>query len=746
MEQAVDYQHDDTELNELVMQQEQQRLAKLAAFAATIADKRKDAVEGRRLSGIEQIWQEDEEYYAGVDELNRGELLLKPATSEGRLMRTSTDRDANRSNVFVNITQPYVDMASARAADMLLPTDDKPFAAKPTPIPEVGKFTDSQELMPDGQAKVGDAAKAFIAEMTEKAKGAETQIWDWLVESRWHGEMRKVIEQTARIGTSVLKGPFPIKRKMRRMTQGEGGVMQLEIAEELKPASKWIDVRNLYPDPSCGDTIHNGRYIFEKDDLSARQLRDLLGTGYIDSEILQVLKEGPGKRFIEMGRTDLLKDNELFEIWHYYGFAEADDMRAAGCECQEDNVMPVQIVMVNDRVIKATQSVMDSGEFPYDVMRWTYTADSWAGLGVARQVRTAQRMVNAASRNLMDNAGVSAGPQIILNDSAVYPADGVWTITPFKIWRVSGDADIAEVQHAFTTVMIPTLQRELEAIIKMALEFAERATNMPLILQGQQGASTETVGGMQILSANGNTVMRRVAKIADDQVIEPHIIRYYEWLMIYGDDKYKGDYTIEAQGTTAFYERDAQAQMVMQLLPMAGDPEFRLSKDRLMLEILKVNKISPERVRVTDEEWKQMQEAMQKNPPTDPRVAATKEVAQLKAQADMEKAKLVQQSDMAEIERKGQLQENEFGLKLQMQQSEQEHQERMQRMQLDLKMMELAQAQQISLDSIKASLAGTTAKLSMQKELSLMNGQAKQVATPETEPVGLAPDGQAFQR
>jgi hypothetical protein len=601
-------------------------------------------------------------------------------------------------------------------------------------------------MMPDGQAKVGDAAKQFIGEMTEKSNNAETQIWDWLVESRWHGEKRKVIEQTARVGTSILKGPFPVKRKMRSISKAEDGTLALEIKEELKPASKWLDVWNFYPDPSCGDNIHNGRYTFERDDISARQVRDLIGTGYIDSELLEVLKEGPGKRNVENARHELVKDNELFEVWYYYGFADADDMQAAGCECQEGSVIPVQIVMINDRVVKASMSVLDSGEFPYDVMRWTYVSGTWAGLGVARQVRTAQNMVNAGSRNLMDNAGVSAGPQIIINDAAVYPADNEWSITPLKIWRVSGDADIAEVQHAFTSVVIPTMQVELTAIIKMALEFAERATNMPLLLQGQQGASTETVGGMQILNANGSTVLRRIAKIADDDVIEPHILRYYEWLMIYGDEAMKGDYTVDALGSTAFYERDAQAQMIMQLLPMANDPEFKLSKDRLMTEILKANRISQERVRMTDQEWKDLQKKLQENPPVDPRIAGAKEVAQIKSAGDMQKAQLVQQSDMQELQFKQDSMQSEFQLKLQMQQSEQEHQERMQRMKLDVEMVKLAQEQKISLDSIKASLASDTMKLTTQKELSLMNGKAKQVATPPSEPVGRAPDGQAYQR
>lgn len=728
-------------------QAEQERLAKLAAFAGKLADKRKEAKDGRRLSGIETLWREDDDYYSGIDAYNRGELaLLKPATVSGR--PTAQDKiQATRSTVFVNITQPYVDMASARVSDMLLPTDDKPFHIKPSPIPEVSKHIDNPEVLADGQSTVGDAAKAFISEMTDKADKAETQIWDWLVESRWHGEMRKVIEQCSRIGTSVMKGPYPVKRKKRTMKKTEDGAMALVIEEELKPSSKMVDVWNFYPDPACGDNIHNGRYVFERGDISARQLRDLKGTGYIDSEIDAIIKEGPDRRNAESNHHDLVKDNEMFEIWYYTGMADYDDLLSTGCDCEEGDVIPVTVVLVNDRVIKASVSILDSGEFPYDVMRWQYRADSWAGTGVARQVRTAQNMVNAAARNLMDNAGVSAGPQIIMRDGVVYPADGDYTLSPLKIWRVDANADIQQVQHAITSITIPTMQVELQNIIKMALEFAERATSMPLLLQGQQGASTETVGGMQILQANASTVLRRIAKISDDDVIEPHIIRYYEWLMIYGDDDtMKGDYSIEALGSTAFYERDAQAQMIMQMLPMAGDPEFRLSKEKLMTEVLKANKISPERVRLNDEEWQALQQKMQQNQPVLPQI----EAAKIRVDGDLQKAQLVQQSDMAEIQAKSEAMKSEFALKLHMNEEQMAHEMEIEKLRYQVKLMELSQAQNISLDAIKASLAGQTMSLKTQKELAYAsldakNGKPDQVIEPKTEVPGRAPDGQAYQ-
>ena len=81
-----------------------------------------------------------------------------------------------------------------------------------------------------------------------------------------------------------------------------------------------------------------------------------------------------------------------------------------------------------------------------------------------------------------------------------------------------------------------------------------------------------------------------------------------------------------------------------------------------------------------------------------------------------------------------------------MQQQEHEHQERIEQLRYDMKVIELAQAQNISIDSIKASLADTAMRLRVQKDLSAEKGLAKQVATPPSEPQGKAPDGQAYQK
>jgi hypothetical protein len=139
--------------NENQAQAEADRLSRLAAFAGKLSTKRKEAVNGRLTSGIEAEWNKCDDYYEGIDDLNRSEMMQKPATSEGRVTIRLKPEDVSRSTVFVNITQPYCDMGAARVADMLLPTDDKPFSFSPTPIPEMSDALKDQSPMPGGQRR-----------------------------------------------------------------------------------------------------------------------------------------------------------------------------------------------------------------------------------------------------------------------------------------------------------------------------------------------------------------------------------------------------------------------------------------------------------------------------------------------------------------------------------------------------------------------------------------------------------------
>jgi hypothetical protein len=789
----------------------ERRMEQVQAFGMRIAKKRDEAVEGRTSSGVEDTWVQCEEFYEGIDDANRGETgsSLKPSTSGSSSVNKKKE---SRSTVFLNITRPYCDAASAKVADMLLPTDDRNWGIKPTPVPllvsalkdetpipaelagaasQAGVTPQGAPAMPTPQGStpdvsalqggaqamldqqqppaapgqppakppapptVADLARKAVAMATEKAEIAEKQIEDWHSECQYNAEVRKVIEDCAKLGTGILKGPFPM-RKTRRAMRMENGVATLEMESVIIPVSKRIDPWNFYPDPACGDSIHNGQYCFEKDLITARQLNDLKGTDYLDDQIDEVLEEGPGKRNVNSMRLNQasVNDKEKFEIWYGSIFVTAEELEAANIESDNEEGAYALVTLVNDRVIKVAMQPLDGGEFCYDVMPWQRRPNLPYGIGVAEQVRTPQRIVNAGSRNMMDNAGVSAGGQIVIRRGAVEPADGSWNITPRKIWYVKDDADIRSVNDAFAMVTLASAQQELMNIIQFAMKMAEDVTGLPMLLQGQQGKAPDTLGGMQLLQNNASSVLRRLARTFDDCITAPHIRRYYQWLLEYGEnDEAKGDFMVDARGSTALVERDLGNQAIIQMGALVANPMYGLDPALWSEEMLRAQKLDPKRFVLSDE--KKAEAAKNAQPPIMPQI----EVAKIRAEIDtkrleLEKEVAAQREATAQTKIKVDTDRDTVYVQAEQARNESEAAMRMRELEVkrEIEMLRYATQQKVTLEQIRADLADSAAKINLQRELAgvahavdMRKHNSSQVMKPPVEPPGRADPGEAYQ-
>lgn len=791
--------------------EEEDRIRILESLGTSLSAKRREAIAARAASGIENEWTGDEEFYQGYDDKNKSEFT-NTASKPTESGNSSEMVKSAGSTVFPNITQPYVDAAAARVGDMLLPTDDRNFAIEPTPIPDLMELMNQSgvQMPPDamppaamqppmqpGMPPMGGTAEGMPqpgmesgmppgmpgqppamppdpvmqavieakvafdkakAEATRKAEKAQTRIDDWLSESQYHAEARKMIDDAAKLGSGVMKGPVPVKRRVKKWEKIDG-VSALKMLDEIKPGSFRVDPWNFYPDGACGESIHNGAYTFERDSLTEKKLEDLKGmAGYIDAQIDKCIDEGP-----KSGETDHHiqinhQKKKQFDIWYFHGSIKTEELEAAGCDCGgEKKSYPAMITMVNDRVIRASLNPLDSGEFPYDVIPWKRRPGLPWGVGVARQMRTPQRIVVAATRNMMDNAGLGAGPQIIVR-RGVEPENNIWEIKPLKIW-IEGDGADGQAGVPFSSVVIPMLQAELMAIIQMGMKMAEDVTGMPQLMQGNQGAAPDTVGGMQILNNNSNSVLRRIARLFDSSITEPHIRRYYNWLMEYSEsDDEKGDFNIVARGSSALVERDIQSKEIVQVIQMSINPAFGLNPKKAIAEFLKSRRFDPAAFEYSEEELKQLQS---QQPPPPPQI----EVAKIRADVEMQKTDKVIQKDLQVAQMENETMQTRITtdtdrdrayVDAERERTVTEHEATMQELNMrwQLAQLDYANKNAMQLEDVKAKLADTAMKLRTQKELSFAaqdvdvrkHFNPPQVIKPAIEPAGRAQDGQAFQQ
>lgn len=600
---------------------------RLEALGIAIAEKRKEAVDARRNSGIEDIWLYCEEAYLGIDDANRAEFSAakwaKPTSMQGPVTTNQTRKTDARSTAFVRLTSRYVDAASAKLSEIILPIDDKAFSLKPSPMQDpLPGMQLALQVQPQAQpmqpGQPGQQPPSADDQAAVAAKKAETRIYDWMVEANYPAEARKVIKDAARIGTGVLKAPFPEQQRSKSVKKLNGAIA-IEMLEKIVPGMKWRDPWDIFPADGCGENIHDGDYILERDYLSPKNLKKLKGQpGYMDDQIDKVLEEGPGKVYIE-DKADK-KSSNRYEVWYFYGGISKSDLsltNAVGKESVKEDTIPAIITLVNDTVIRAIINPNEDGAFPYLVVPWSRRAGHWAGVGVAEQISMPQRMVNAATRALLNNAGLSSGVQIILDQLGVIPADGSWTLTPNKIWYKTAESTASNVRDAFVAVLIPNVQQEMMATIMYGMKLAEEASGIPLVTQGQDGATTpQTFGQAELQNNNAHAWLRNVGASYDDCITEPLVKALYDWLLQDPDipDDEKGDFQVDAKGSTAMVERAIQEQVMMGLLQAAANPAFQLDPAKLMQEYLRSKRIDPRSVKLTDEQIKAMQQQPQQPP------------------------------------------------------------------------------------------------------------------------------------
>lgn len=763
---------------------------------------RKRCIDGRRLSGIEDVWRKCEDNYTAIDEVTGQQAAVvrprfsKPPDLEGPLRRNEQPASTSRSTAFERITARYVNAATAKICSILFTSRAKVFSVDETPDPTLVLQKDDLSLVthPDGSPALRDPkpqdtaptnpadpltppppdpnnppsaqpgvqilqknlAEEKIETAHKAAKGAETVIYDWMLEAKWVKRMRTVMHNAPKLGAGVLKGPFPELRKAKAISgDKETKTVTLQIVEKLKPGFKSISLWDFFPDPDCGEDIHDGASTWERDYLSEKGLSDLKALpGYFKHEIEQVIREGPGKREIAESNKDQPIKDTRFEVWYGHRWMSREDAllinqymalpKGHPATLPDDDhakTLSVVVTMVNDSMIRCTMNGLEkSGHFPYRVVAWTPRAGYWCGVGVAEQLFMPQDLVNAATRGMVNNAGVSCGSQIIMARGMVDPAikDDL-EIYGDKLWFLKSDQIIDDVRKVFGIFTIPNITPQLLTIIMHAYRVAETSCNIPLITEGQSGnTSPETLGQTELQNNNANQLLREVAANIDECIIDANVDDLYEWLLLDPeiDNDKKGDFQIVAQGSSSIMERAIQAQFLAQQGAIVTNPAFGCNPKLWYAEVLKSQHLDPTNIQYTKEEQARMASAP---PPKAPVVQA----AEIRAQVDLQRSKADTDRDTAYVQ-------------AQTDQTHLESQDRREELQfkLQLAQLEYANQHQISLEELKTKLAETTMKLTVQKELSAQDravdlhkhSNPPPVMTPPTEPTGHAQPGKAFEQ
>jgi len=699
-------------------QDDEKQLAaeRLQIFGARLSRLAYEQVQAR--SQIDTRWLDDYRQYHGE---------YDPDTKE-RI------RQAEGSELYVNITRNKTNAAEARLQDMLFPTDDRNWGIQPTPVPELERMKPGQMMAgPNGeQVDAGAAADDAMREAREKAEMMQSEIDDQLKESRYQIKARDVIHDAAVAGTGIIKGPVIVGRTRKHWKTLEDGTSMLTITEALEPSAERVDHWDFFPDMSARH-IEEAEFIFERHLWTKRQLREFANLpGALMEQVRAVVRGGKETGNIAKDYTndiraitgvDSVASDTKYEVWEYHGPISKSELLDALDESGEpmdeeeadelDDEVEAVVFFSGNSVLKVVLNPMDTGERPYSVFCWEKDESSIFGFGIPYLMRNPQKVINASWRMMMDNAGATVSDIIVVNKEIISPADGSWTSQPGKKKLYFLKDKTRSVNEAFANFTIPNHQVELANIFNMARQLADEETNLPLIAQGEQASHvTKTSSGMAMLMNSANIVLRRAVKNWDDDMTRPTITRFYDWNMQYSSKAdIKGDYTVDARGSGALLVREKQQENLMVYANLsAGNPELAMRRDWAGLdkELAKALEVPHHSITLSDQEIEQKREqAGQKMDPE----------TQLKmAEIQIKKQQAEQEAQGAQFDRQ---------LKQQQQQWEQQYKAARLQTEQEKAMAELALKQNLTMTELEAKLQLESRKLEadMQKTAAQLSNQ-----------------------
>lgn len=638
-------------------------------------------------------------------------------------------KEAKRSSLYINLTRQKTNAMEARLSDMLFPTDDRNFGISQTPVPELTQEAEraSQAAIdakmklaqdPENQALIqavteadliADRIQAVVDEAAMRAKLMEDEIEDIFKHSRYEAACRDAIRDACQIGTGIIKGPVlggPNKR--RWMANQATGEYELVSVPDESPRYWWVDPWNFFPSMDAR-TIADTEGTFERHLKTKKDLKRMakeFGFSAFEGAFRRLLESGSREKLptyiADLSTlTDTSRDlsDEVYHLWEYHGPLDPEHIKdiveSIGDESMMEDVLgqeadplidiSVTIWFCQGEMIRFGIHPLDSNETLYSVFNLERDSTSIFGYGIPYIMRDSQAAVSAAWRTMMDNAGLSSGPQIIVDRDVIEPADGVWILEPRKIWWRKGGAENAN-KEPFLVREIASNQNELAAIIQMAKQNIDDETAMPQIAQGEQGSHvTKTAHGMSLLMNSANIVFRRIVKNWDDDMSVPNVRRAYDWLMQFSPkQEIKGDYEIVAKGSSVLLVREMQSANLMTVIQMfIGHPILdAFLKDRglpLVRRLLQTMMIPVEDTLKSDADLKMEEaQASQSPPPPPPEI--------IRAEADM---------NMKEIDRETRLEIARM-----------EHESRIQiaNINRETELIKLAESNNMKLEDIRAKL------------------------------------------
>lgn len=542
----------------------------------------------------------------------------------------------NRSKAFMRSTRAKVKTMTSRLTDLLFPsTGDKNWDIAPTPIPE----TDPEQVQlmvmqyqeATGEMISPEDLNAAIRKQSEMAsENMSKEIADQLTDLRYRDIIKSVIHSGCLYGTGVLKGPLIKLKKNKQYVQDANGNWVMLSNESLTPFIEYVPLWDFYPDMSA-KTIMNCHDIIQRHNMDKHRViqladrgdfdRDAINQYLVNSQTGNYEKKSHEIDLDAMGDVQTVsgehgKDRK-YEVLEFWGYVDSYDLQQLGVDVPKEmeglQELKANIWVLGDRVIKAAINPLEGMVWPYFLFYFDKDETSIFGEGIASLMKDVQELINASFRAMLDNAAISAGPQIEANVELLGPDEDPTEVYPFKVWLRTGSGVEAQTE-AIRVHTLPSYTNEFMNMSSFIEKYADEVTTIPRFLQSgeTQGGVSRTMGGLSMMYGNANISIKDQVKNFDDGITKPFISAMYDWNMQFNPKgSIKGDFEVQAKGTSSLVAKEVYMENLIQFANITGNPADQqyLNRKRLISEVAKALDVDDKNLLKSDEQVAQEQQA-----------------------------------------------------------------------------------------------------------------------------------------
>lgn len=496
-------------------------------------------------------------------------------------------RGQGGSDIYMMITEVKCRAAESWLRDILLDTGTPPWDIVPTPIPDLSPIqrkeiqdifanlvlkmvqenaqAPSQDEMSQVKEMVSqDYRFRILQDAQTRADKMKLKIQDQFAQGGWADSFNDFITDLVTYPCAFVKGP--VVRRQRRLgwKLDATGRTTVEPTEVLAPEYERVDPYRIYPEP--GITRIEDGYLFEHHPLTRMELADLIGVpGYDEDAIRKILEIGNGQSWIsediELTKNEeerkfysYMRPTEVFDALEFWGKVSGKMLREWGMSEEEipdeAREYDANVWMVGNYVIKAVLNYDPLGEKPYAKTSFIKCPGAFWGKGIPEIIEDIQNVCNAAARALVNNMGISSGPQVEVNLERIPPNEDITQMHPWKIWQVTNDP-MGSSSPAVRFTQPEDNAQTLMAVYDKFARMADDHSGIPAYLYGDlnvQGAGRTSSGLSMLMGAAGKGIRQVVGHI-DGDVIKPIVQRQFVYNMRYDEDEtIKGDAQVLARG------------------------------------------------------------------------------------------------------------------------------------------------------------------------------------------------------